>query len=838
MTYSFQEPQYLWLLVLLPLLFFPWKRTGFWQVLLRAITCSLLIAALAKPLLLRQSEMSTHVFVLDRSASLLDSDRLAAARALTRLREAHEGNDTLVLLTSGDDPGQELTQGFDRHVHLGSNEGGVRGLGSALQAALRAIPEGEPGAVTLIGDGLSTEKRWGPAFQELVERGLPLHVIPLRADVSGAQVVDLEVLDEMRIGQIVRVQVSLDRAQEGARLSLLLNDEEVAGTPVRADDVDVRLAFEPDTSGFAKLEARLEHSDETVSSLTRTVAIQDPLRILYLGSRIRSSSQKMTELLGPGFALDAASSNGGGQAPNFKAYDGIVIDDLPAERLPVSWQEGVAQAVHEGGVGLLLSGGRAAFGPGGYHKTIIESIAPVEFMQKEEKKDPSTTLAIIIDTSGSMVGNRMTIAKEVARLAMRRLEPHDKIGIVEFYGTKQWAAPIQSAANAIDLQRAINRLGAEGGTVLFPAVEEAYYALKNVETRFKHVMVLTDAGVETGPYETLLRKMSDDGITVSTVLVGPGRHSEFLVEMADWGGGRYYHAPDRFNLPELMLKKPNTSALPAYRPGVVEIESQGRSRWTGDGNAEAQVPPLSGYVESKPRPSAEVVLATKGTQKPVLASWHHGLGRVTTLMTEPTGPGTKTWQDWPRFGAFAARVLTKTAAFHQGPFEFRMERRDWRLTVTAKQLIPGELNPVCNVSETALEEVTASSSGTTMREKAFTRVGPDLFECHFALSPHATQEMVVSCKELPEYFARLVSDPLDHVSPELQVDPREAFDLSRASEATQGSVLTLATLQSLPEARGGEATRALELWSYLILAALLLFLLEILLRRLPGRAAA
>jgi len=57
-------------------------------------------------------------------------------------------------------------------------------------------------------------------------------------------------------------------------------------------------------------------------------------------------------------------------------------------------------------------------------------------------------VVLLVDTSGSMVGNRMTLAKQVARLAMRRLQPHDKVGIVEFYGAKRWAAPIQPAVPA------------------------------------------------------------------------------------------------------------------------------------------------------------------------------------------------------------------------------------------------------------------------------------------------------------------------------------------------------------------------------------------------------
>ena len=53
---------------------------------------------------------------------------------------------------------------------------------------------------------------------------------------------------------------------------------------------------------------------------------------------------------------------------------------------------------------------------------------------------------------------RVQLAKECARLAIRRLLPHDKVGIVEFYGSKRRAAPLQSASNTIELTRALKGL--------------------------------------------------------------------------------------------------------------------------------------------------------------------------------------------------------------------------------------------------------------------------------------------------------------------------------------------------------------------------------------------
>ncbi|MHC4515528.1 MAG: vWA domain-containing protein, partial [Planctomycetota bacterium] len=174
--------------------------------------------------------------------------------------------------------------------------------------------------------------------------------------------------------------------------------------------------------------------------------------------------------------------------------------------------------------------------------------------------------------------------------------------------------------NAIDIQRALNRLDAVGGTILFQPIEDAYFGLRNVQTRYKHVLVLTDAGVESGPYEQLMRRMARDGICVSTVLVGPGRHSEFLVELADWGRGRFYNAADRFNLPEIMLKQPSSARLPGYRVGVQEVEAQGGQGWWGQTD----------------RP-------TRKRSRLSAATWRPASGPAPTCCCAPARTATRSW---------------------------------------------------------------------------------------------------------------------------------------------------------------------------------------------------
>ncbi|MEZ6195396.1 MAG: glutamine amidotransferase [Planctomycetota bacterium] len=129
-----------------------------------------------------------------------------------------------------------------------------------------------------------------------------------------------------------------------------------------------------------------------------------------------------------------------------------------------------------------------------------------------------------------------------------------------------------------------------------------------------------------------------------------------------------------------MLKQPSTARLPAYRPGVVEVEGGRSRRWWGEIDRET-VPALAGYVETRARPGAEVVLRTRRDGHPILASWRHGLGRVTAFTSEPAGPGTESWRDWDGYSELLGRALRATASLTREPFAWtlRREGRDFRL---------------------------------------------------------------------------------------------------------------------------------------------------------------
>lgn len=786
---------------------------------LRVAAFALLIVALARPVQIANSTRVHPVIVVDRSGS-------TSGAALPHLddlveRIADRAPPTWVVI--GDVDHSTLP---GKHVTI--DDVSESSLSRALAMASLEIPDEDRGCIIVVSDGRATDRRWGPTVQSLIERGIPVHTCQLDRPSGDVYPTDLAVDELLRPGHSARARIRI-AAHDTAAVVVRLRD----GTNVIAEvgpepcpgECTVGLDFEPPSTAFARLEVDVVvdqggDSNPDNNTLARSVAVQDPHRVLYLGERMSSGAERLANLVGEGFDIIDVNAT----AEDVVGADLIVIDDRPAASLPEAWQDAIARAVVDEGAGLFYAGGQAAFGPGGYEGSKIAELLPVEFVQKEEKRDPSTTLVVIIDTSGSMGGNRVQLAKEVARLAMRRLLPHDKVGIVEFYGAKRWAAPIQPASNAIELQRALNRLDAGGGTVILPAIEEAFYGLQNVQTRYKHVVILTDGGVETGPFEPLLRSMADKGVNVSTVLVGGGVHSEFLLNLANWGKGRFYGVPDRFNLPELILKQPTSARLPAYHRGTFAVATRGGTGWWGPVQTDT-APPLSAYVRTQARDGSEVLIRTRSGDHPVLATWPLGLGRVTTLTTEPVGPGTDGWAEWDGYGQLMSRVWTRTARAWSSPLHFEISRAGSRVRISARRRGPsGTPNGMVMLGD-------GNEQSVEFRVRT-----PGYFTADVWCAP--TQELRASvwADEAPQPV-RLVSQAASDIAAEMQVDDSLGLSLDHLARATGGSFFRPGQGPAVFSNGGGaRPLKLIKLWMVVLGLAIVTFLLDIAWRRRPQGA--
>jgi Ca-activated chloride channel family protein len=805
----------------------PWAGTNTLQKILRSVVFILLAIALATPYLDVEQGTPCKVLILDRSASVSEAGK---SRALTQMAEFQKSPDAH-LVAFGDTLGGEDVSGFSSVTIIEDHlTRGETPLSSAIAMAQTLIPLGSHGSVTVASDANATRPDDDRAIAALRRQKIPVHWAQLETATRPATPVGVHWSTPLRKGAESTIDVRLVIPSGGGNGTLVLKsgDTELARANFAGDGLqEVPLEFEPLDAGFLDAVVVAQTDGGVERELPVVLPILPPHQLLYLGERQTDAAEKLAGMLGPSFEVSTVETNDAEQLEEaLDRTDLVLLDDQPAERVnPVAEQQ-LVKSVQNDGLGLVMSGGRASFGGGGWHDRPIETLLPIELVQKEEKRDPSTSLVIVIDTSGSMSGVRVQLAKEVSRLAMKRLLPHDKVGIVEFYGAKRWAAPLQPASNAIELQRALNRMDAGGGTVILPALEEAFYGLQNVDTRYKHVLVLTDGGVESGDFESLMRRMSSEGINVSTVLAGGGYHSEFLVNIANWGKGRFYNVPNRFNLPEILLKQPSTTKLPSYRPGEHVVQARGGPGWWGDVDT-AQLPPLAGYVESKPRTGSEVLLETVAEQHPVLATWRYGLGRVTTLTTEPLGEGTTPWQKWDDYGNALARILQRSTADTREPFQFHSEFDGGEVLIHAVRQQPRGV--------AALDATPLARFFQSKEPVVFQRRSPDRYVARMPIPPRGqTLRMETSATSTPERWKLMAV--MSPVASEGFVDPANSLDTETLITLTGGQRMSPTSIWLDAPVSQVKGKMLLSLAPWLYASALLLFIVEIILRRLPRRS--
>lgn len=823
MTLTFLHPAAGWLLLLIPGFVWWARKAQRVRVALRTVVFLALIVALAQPSLIVRRGGPTSVIIVDQGAALSPGARAQAVTAAQSVLARAERNGPVVVIQRG---GAPLALKGMRHIIL-PDTGEVGGLPHALNLALAAFPLGSEGRVTMVGDGLGADRAWGRSVDALLARGVVVDSIPISSGRRDAFIADVS-MPAARPGERVSARVRLDGVGQGLSLAVFSGDRRVGGAgPLDLDGpASVALDVPVDQPGFMPLRVELTRGDAVISRFETAVAVQDPLPILYVNGRQTGGAATLQRLAGQGLRID-------GQAPaalagvDLSAYRAVLLDDVPASAIPAPSQQRLIEAVRSGGLGLMVSGGDSAFAAGGYAGSPIAAALPVTIRQDEQTEDPSVAIAVVIDTSGSMLGTPLELGKQVARLAVRKLTPADSVGVVEFYGGRQWVAPMQPARDIPEVERAIGRVQAQGGSEhLFGALQEAYYGLQNTQARYRHILVISDAGVNADRYPQLIRHIAQDQVTVSTVLVGGSVEGE--ARMAQWarlGRGRFYVVGDEFSLVEINLKQPQQKPQPGVKRGGFALAASAPSFGWGD-LAEAPPRQLDGYAQAGVKPLAETLIRTTEGE-PVLAAWQWGAGRVTALMTEPVGEGTAGWRTWSGYGDWMQGLIARTAD-PRPDWDVRLGRVGGRVKVVA-QHIRGDAGQAPQIRLVNVTGQAGPVLSTVERAPGlFTAEGP-------ALPEGPVQAEVRNGRSV----SRAALPAISEGQPDRPVSEADGLPLDQLARLTGGTVIEdPSRVGDVVFPQGRSPASALDLWGWLCWLALVLYVADIIYRRWPPRRIA
>src|SRR5262245_21274369 len=140
---------------------------------------------------------------------------------------------------------------------------------------------------------------------------------------------------------------------------------------------------------------------------------------------------------------------------------GVLIENVPAEKITNNGMESIASWVTEAGAGLMLSGGRRSYGPGGYFKSPLEPVLPVSMELRQEHRKLALAIAVAMDRSGSMgvsVGGgrtKMDLANLAAAQTLDMLTPMDEFGVVAVDSASHIIAELQKVDTKTSERRRI-----------------------------------------------------------------------------------------------------------------------------------------------------------------------------------------------------------------------------------------------------------------------------------------------------------------------------------------------------------------------------------------------
>lgn len=160
-------------------------------------------------------------------------------------------------------------------------------------------------------------------------------------------------------------------------------------------------------------------------------------------------------------------------------------------------------------------------------------------------------VTFVIDTSGSMMGDRMKLARDSLKYCVQKLNPRDEFNVVRFSTDVEalFEKPQQaSEANVKKAVEFVSSLEAIGGTAIDEAMTRALKDGANRGEKPHMVMFITDGHPTVGETDegTISKdaKTANQGSRVFTFGVGDDLNARLLDRIADEGGGTSDFARD------------------------------------------------------------------------------------------------------------------------------------------------------------------------------------------------------------------------------------------------------------------------------------------------------
>ena len=178
----------------------------------------------------------------------------------------------------------------------------------------------------------------------------------------------------------------------------------------------------------------------------------------------------------------------------------------------------------------------------------------------ETGQRPSLDLAVVLDRSGSMGGDKLRFAKKAVDTLIDRLLPSDHMALVTYDSEIETVFARRRVDDALVMKTKVDLVETRGCTNLSGGLVAGLQQLGRDEGVLRRVLLLSDGYANEGVTDLDgLADLAHQGVTagngVSTFGVGQEFNEQLLRTLSDVGGGNYYYIASPDDIPGIFMEE-------------------------------------------------------------------------------------------------------------------------------------------------------------------------------------------------------------------------------------------------------------------------------------------
>src|SRR5579884_3376809 len=624
-------------------------------LVLKALSFVAILIALAGPSVTFQRSRVAATILLDTSASVSDADLQRAAAFAKNVVDAR-GRNRVRVVPFAREISPSLPDGV-RFRRVAGENAGATDLESAIRHAIAAVPAGMVPRIVLVSDGRENAGSVARAIWQARELHIPVDTVVL--DGRSEPPFHLE-SDSMPAFAFTGERFPIDLTVAApshmkGSLAVSADGRPLGSTPVElgAGDNAIHAHASVSVAGAFDIAGVLSTPPgKGELRFDSAVTLRRP-RVLYVsGDPSGTEANLLRALSSAQFDVTAAVSLPPG---GFSGDQIVILNNQDLDALPAASKQQLESFVRRGGGLLVIAGEKNVYREGrpvdgdALARTLPARVAP-------PRSPEGTCVVLILDKSSSMEGRKIELARMAASGVVDNLRSVDRVGVLIFDNSFQWAVPVRPAEDKVLIKQLVAGITPDGGTQIAPALAEAFKRVLPIQATYKHIVLLTDGISEEGDSLDLAREAEGEHVTISTVGLGQDVNRAYLEKVAQLAGGQSYFLSDPAGLEQILLRDVQQHTGSSAVEQRLRVTVARPAEILEDVGIES-APPLKGYVRFIARAGAETILRVDRDRDPLLIRWQYGLGRAAVFTSDAKSRWAEAWIGWKGFDRFWINLL-------------------------------------------------------------------------------------------------------------------------------------------------------------------------------------